>query len=258
MRINRPRRWSPAAALAIVALLSAARCGGGDGTTRTAPEDPPRVPSHYVVAVDLSSSLTPTERASHEALLRALVKELDYGDRLVLMKAHAAGIRDTSTARTVTMPVPRGRQPLQREKDELELARQTADLYVTSLFKTPPVHGTDLFATLHTAGEQARQGGAARGVLVVLSDMLQCTAEVCMERAGGVPDSAWIAARGEQQLVPPLEGVCVAVVGADASNARGVGVRDFWRRYFQAAGARFSPARYVHSASAPSILECDR
>lgn len=240
---------------AIGALLVSAACGGGARTAQA--ETPARTPTEYVVAVDLSTSLTPTERESHKALLQSLVRELDFGDRLVLLKTHAAGIRDTSTARTVAMPVARGSRPLQREKDELEVARQTADVYVASLFKSAPVNGSDLFATVHTAGEQMQGRTSARRVLVVLSDMLQCTGDVCMEGTRPLPDSAWIAARKQQQLVPLLEGVCVAVVGADDSNARGVGVRDFWRRYFQAAGASFNPERYVHSASDPSVLRCD-
>lgn len=236
--------------LVAAALMSAAKCD---------PEDPPtpRTSTQFVVAVDLSTSLTETERASHQALLRALVKDLDYGDRLVLLKAHAAGIRDTSTARTVTMPTLRGSQPLQREKDELELARQTADLYVASLFKTAPVNGTDLFATMHTAGERAREGTGARKVLVVLSDMLQCTPDVCMERPNGLPDSTWLAGQKQQGLVPALDSICVSVVGPDATTTQGVKVREFWSRYFQTAGASFSANRYVHNASTPAALRCE-
>jgi hypothetical protein len=242
---------------AIGALLLTAACGGG-ARTADAADAPPRTPTEYVVAVDLSTSLTPTERESHRALLQGLVRELDFGDRLVLLKTHAAGVRDTSTARTVSMPVARGARPLQREREELDFARQTADAYVTSLFRSSAVNGSDLFATLHTAGEQIRTGTGSRKVLVVLSDMLQCTRDVCIEGTRPLPDSAWVAARKRQGLAPSLDGVCVAVVGADDSNARGVGVRDFWRRYFQAAGAGFDDARYVHTASSPSILRCER
>lgn len=242
-----------AAAFTLAALVSTAACG----RDAEANPPPPPPPTQYVVAVDLSTSLTPTERNAHEDLVHALVRELDFGDRLVLLKTHAAGIRDTSTARAVSMPVTQGSRPLQRHRDELEFQRQIADGYVTTLFKTQPVPGTDLFATLHTAGEQIGTGTGARKVLVVLSDMLQCAGDVCMERAGGLPDSAWIAARQAEGLVSGLDDVCVAVVGADDSTAQGVRVRDFWRRYFQAAGADFDPARYVHNASGPGILRCE-
>ncbi|WP_420125416.1 hypothetical protein [Longimicrobium sp.] len=246
--------------LAILALACSVACvDKGQANPPPPPPPPPPAATEYVVAVDMSSSLTPTEREGHEKLLRALVKELSFGDRLVLLPTHAEGIRDASVPRAVSMPIPSGAQPLKREREELELARMTADGYVTTLFKTEPVTGTDLFATLHTAGEQAGQGRAGgHKVLVVLSDMLQCArgGGVCMEHEGGLPDSAWIAARQQRGLIPSLQGVCVAVVGADASKAEGVDVREFWRRYFQSAGADFSPSRYVHNASTPAALRC--
>lgn len=246
--------FKPAPALAF-ALLALAACGGGGGRAEAA--EPARTPTQYVVAVDLSTSLTPTERAHHETLLKALVADLDYGDQLVLVKAHAAGVRDTSTVRTVSMPALSGSNPLQREKDALSLQRQTAEMAVASLFKNAPTHGTDLFATLHSAGERARESDGKRKVLFVLSDMLQCAGGVCMERADGLRDSTWIAAQKQAGLVPPLDQVCVSVVGADASTSHGVQVREFWSDYFQTAGARFDTSRYMHSASSPAVLRCE-
>lgn len=250
------KAWRPALWMAMAVLTSAASCSGDDShEQKNGGMAPPQAATQFVVAVDLSTSLTQTERANHEALLRALVSDLNFGDRLVLLKAHAAGIQDTATIRALSMPVPAGAIPLQKDQGALALARQTAGLYVTSLFKTPPTNGSDLFATLHTAAERAREHPGTRSVLILLSDMLQCAGAVCMEKAP-VPDSAWIAARKERGLMPPLDKVCVSVVGADASTAHGVDVRKFWRRYFQAAGASFSDARYVHGASSPATLRC--
>jgi hypothetical protein len=246
--------FKPAPALVLV-LLALTACGGSGGSAEAAV--PARTSTQYVVAVDLSTSLTPTERAHHETLLKALAADLDYGDQLVLVKAHAAGVRDTSTVRTVSMPELRGSRPLQQEKDALGLQRQTAEMAVTSLFKNAPTHGSDLFATLHSAGERARENNGKRKVLFVLSDMLQCAGSVCMERADGLRDSAWIAVQKQEGLVPPLDQVCVSVVGADASTSHGVKVRQFWNDYFRTAGASFSPNRYMHSASSPAVLRCD-
>jgi hypothetical protein len=245
------RLLKPTLRLALAALAVAGGC--------RPPEEPPpaRTATQYVVAVDLSTSLTPTERASHTSLLHALVATLDFGDQLVLVKAHAAGVKnDTATPTIVTMPTPRGRNPLQRDKHALSLQRQTADLAVTSLFNQPTTNGSDLLATMHTASERARQNEGKRPVLLVLSDMLQCAGGVCMEQPGGMPESGWTVAQKQQGLVPSLDSVCVAVVGADASTAHGVKVREFWQSYFQAAGARFAPERYVHSASTPAVLRC--
>jgi hypothetical protein len=258
-----PRRFR-LAVLPFAVLLLGMACGPDGGETSTSEPGagggtPVRTPTQYVVAVDLSTSLTDTERGTHRALLDALVAGLDFGDRLVLIKAHQAGVKNaTSTPQTVSMPAPVEGEPLQSDLDELELQRETAAVAVTSLFKNAALNGTDLLATMHTASEQARQGGGARTVLVVLSDMLQCTpGSFCMENEGGVPDSSWIDGQKAQSLIPPLDSVCVSVVGADASTARGVKVREFWSRYFQTAGASFSPSRYVHNASAPASLRCD-
>jgi hypothetical protein len=247
--------FKPAPGLTL-ALVTLATCGGNGGSSEPAVE-PARTPTQFVVAVDLSTSLTPTERAHHETLLKALAADLDYGDQLVLVKAHAAGVRDTSTVRTVSMPELGGSRPLQREKDALGLQRQTAEMAVASLFQNAPTHGTDLFATLHSAGERARENNGKRKVLFVLSDMLQCAGGVCMERAEGLRDSAWIAAQKQAGLVPALDRVCVSVVGADASTSHGVKVREFWSDYFGTAGASFSPNRYMHTASSPAVLRCE-
>ena len=264
MRMNlvlTPRLRRPL--LPLVAIVLGGGCGGGDsqktGAGARTVEVPARAATQYVVAVDLSTSLTDTERGNHKVLLDALAAGLEFGDRLVLLKAHPAGVKsDTATPRIVTMPSLEGEHPLQSDLDELDMQREAAANAVASLFKTAPLNGTDLFATMHSAGERSRESEGKRNVLLVLSDMLQCTSgSVCMERVDELPDSSWIITQKEQGLVPSLDSVCVSVVGADASTAQGVKVREFWNAYFRAAGARFSPARYVHGASTPTALRCD-
>ncbi len=211
----------------------------------------------YVVAVDLSTSLTPAERGSQERLLEELAASLEFGDRLVLLKAHAAGVRsDTSTVQVVTMPPLAGGEPLQSDVDDREMGRGRAERSVKRLFQAEPTRGTDLLATVHTAGERARGFAAGRTVLVLLSDMLHCADRVCIEPPRPVPDSTWIAARTQAGRMPRLAGMCVVAVGADAATDHGVRVREFWRRYFHAAGADFSEDRYVYGVSDPAVLRC--
>jgi hypothetical protein len=247
---NMPSRHT----LAVLALTFTSMSCGED---RPLPPSKP-LPAQYVVAVDLSTSLTSPQRANHEALLRSLVSGLDFGDRLVLLKAHAKGVHDTSQVHTLSMPVFNGTQPLTKHKNALALTRGAADRRVRSVFQSEPVNGSDLFATLFTAGQVAMQTDSVRTVLVLLSDMLNCTPDLCIEeRRDTVPGHAWIVARKQAGLVPALDSACVAVVGANASTMHGVRVRDFWQRYFEAAGARLDSTRYVHRATSPGLLRCD-
>ncbi|HEX6909348.1 MAG TPA: hypothetical protein VF142_03085 [Longimicrobium sp.] len=250
---NRPgrslRRPSWIATFALVVL-------GTGGTCEQGAPPPPRAPIQFVVAVDMSTSLTPAERGNQQRLLKELAASLDFGDRLVLLKAHAAGVRsDTSTVHVVAMPAVKG-EPLRSQAEELEMGRGRAERAAKRMFQTEQAKGTDLLSTLYTAGERARETTGARTVLVLLSDMLHCADSICMEPPGEVPDSTWVAARTEAGRMPGLDGICIVTVGADVSTDHGVRVREFWRRYFRATGADFSESRYVHGASSAAMLRC--
>lgn len=250
--IYRTRRAVLLVALSVFTPAAACR--------RTVPEPKPRpAATQYIVAVDLSTSQDSTDRATYKALLHEFAEKLDFGDRLVLFKAHAAGLQDTSIVRPLSIARLHGSKPLPKETATRNLTRETASGRVTSLLKNGQIRGTDLLATLHTAGELAEApNDSTRTVLVLLSDMLQCAQGVCMEPPqADVPDSAWIEQRRQQDRLPSLRGMCVVVVGADEFAEEGVRVREFWRRYFAAAGANFDAKRYVHRASSAEMLTCE-
>jgi len=228
-------------------------------TCHTPPPPPPPVdpPTQFIVAVDLSTSMDSMARATHEKVLHALVDSLGFGDRLVLLTVHEKGVKSGAAMKSVAAPVLTGSKPTTGKKHALRLTRQTANLYVSTLFKGDPVVGSDILATLHTAANLAAgSASGSRTELLILSDMLHCAAPVCMDPPKAVPDSSWIEARKQQGLIRPLDHVCVSIVGADDSTLEGVRVRDFWRLYFQAAGADFSPTRYVHTAPPTGIARC--
>jgi hypothetical protein len=50
--------------------------------------------------------------------------------------------------------------------------------------------------------------------------------------------------------------VCVVVAGADVSSARGAAIRDFWEKYFEAAGTRIAADNYRNMISDPSEVGC--
>jgi hypothetical protein len=149
------------------------------------------------------------------------------------------------------MPKPEaGLDPTEDDASALEQTRRTALLRAQRLFTSAPVNGTDLFAAVHEAADRAQQSGGRHNTIVFLSDMLQCTKELCMEN-GRIPPSRWISARRNQGLIPAVGQACVI-----ASTARGVRVRQFWKDYFAAAGATLRDDRYMHLATDSSVLRC--
>lgn len=237
---------------AVYALLLA-----GCGADLAPPADAAVPARQAIVAIDLSGSLTPEELRRHHQLVGSVIDRLSFEDRLVLLAIRTEGARDDSRTWKTVMPGARNpSRPLGRERRQLEQAKAEAHDIAQALFRSPPKPGTDLFATLHAAGDFIREAGQGRPSLLILSDMLQCAGGICMERSGGVPRSGWIERQKAQGLLPSLDGVCISVVGGDASTPQGVQVREFWARYLTEAGARFAPERYRYQASDIRSLDC--
>jgi hypothetical protein len=116
---------------------------------------------------------------------------------------------------------------------------------------------TDLLAMLQRTADYAHGARGRRTTLLLVSDMLNATPELNMERAGGIPDARWVAQRKSEGRLPDLSGVCVVVAGADVASKRGAAARDFWRAYFTAAGARFQTQRYRTMIADAGEVVCD-
>ena len=70
------------------------------------------------------------------------------------------------------------------------------------------------------------------------------------------PKHARIADRQAKGLVPDLRGVCVEVVGADVTTERRSAVREFWTRYFAAAGAAMPAENYRNLVTSAREIGC--
>lgn len=223
------------------------------------PPAPPRAPEQYVVVLDLSGSITAAQRTAMQQIVTTVLRTLSFGDRLVVMHALSDGVGNARLPFVVTMPLPEfGGVPTKDDTDALDATRTAATPRVQALLAGPPAGATDLFATLHLAAQRVHEDATRRSTVVMLSDMLQCTREVCMEGSAPIPDERWVAARKEAGVIPDLRGACIAVIGADATNARGVRVKQFWKRYFAAAGAELDDRRYVHDVTTPGAILCSR
>jgi len=119
------------------------------------------------------------------------------------------------------------------------------------------IQATDIFGTLNRAADYAKASRDRGTTLLLLSDMMNETPDVRMTSAQGIPRDAWIRHLAAVKRIPQLNGVCVVVVGADVSSARGAAIREFWNKYFEAAGTRVLPDNYRNMISDPSEVACD-
>jgi hypothetical protein len=117
---------------------------------------------------------------------------------------------------------------------------------------------SDLITSLRQAGEQYDPHDSRRHALVLLSDMLHCVpGDLCLDRKdfkAAAPD--WLSRQLANGTLPRLRSVCVTVVGAEQATERDANVREFWRRYFAAAGADFSVDRYRYAVQGMPWRDC--
>jgi hypothetical protein len=249
---------NPAKILALTVMLAsttAADCGGDERRAS-------RPPRQTIVAVDLSGSQTPATLHESRAFVEQTIADLSYGDRMVLMEMGREGVavelkripgvvpdlRDTTFISSVDRAALTGKQKALRS-----LVPQVFD---TSLIGKIP--HTDIFATLYVAEQYVRGAEGRPTTIILLSDMLQSAGDIEMDGARRMPPANWIEAQQAARTIPDLRGVCIVVVGADASTAAGVAVKQFWSDYFRAAGATFQDRNYVLLSNAASGLGCDK
>lgn len=237
---------------AIVVLNACGEARGGDPATAA---DPAR---QIIVALDLSGSQTDARRTQARSTLDMVIDNLQYGDRLVLLQVHQnAAAEDGAQRWNETVPVPNG-EPTTLDRERLEAVKQAARSVGETLFARDSaglLPTTDLFSTLHIAAEYVRDAGARSTTIVLLSDMLQSAHAVEMTRA--VPPADWIEEQRAAGVLPRLDGACVSVIGADATTANGVAVREFWEKYFAAAGASLPEQNYRLISTDSSLPACN-
>ena len=203
-----------------------------------------------IVAADISPSQPQAVLQGHAELASALVTQLSFGDRLVVLQVRDKGVSAADKGRSLTAPVPRnGKKVLSSDRRKLDAFHKTAVQMTREVIdpaKSAALKNTDLLATLQIAGQYVQDKGTRRPVIVIMSDMLQTVGDINFEREPP-PGPAWIARQKASGLIPDLRGACVIVVGADITTARALEIRRFWEGYFRAAGARVEQYRLFAS-----------
>ncbi|MFL5499146.1 MAG: hypothetical protein ACJ79B_11585 [Gemmatimonadaceae bacterium] len=228
---------------------------GGDAVGGESPN-----PGHsYIVGIDISGSRTKTELEESKQLLNSLIDRLQAGDHLTLIEVYQGG-REPARQWTDSIRAPRKAGELTgSEKRRLEDFKAIARIQTSILFdsaRTKEIHATDIFGTLTRAADYAKASRNRATTLLLLSDMVNETPDVSMTSQGEIPRDAWIRGLAASRRIPQLRGVCVVVAGADVSSARGAAIRDFWNKYFEAAGTRVAPDNYRNMISDPAEIAC--
>jgi hypothetical protein len=213
----------------------------------------------YIVGIDISGSRTKSELDESKKLLNGLIDKLQAGDKLTLIEVYQGG-REPARQWSDSIRAPRKSGQLtvserRRIDDFKEIARmQTSILFDSARAKE--IQHTDIFGTLARAADYARASRNRATTLLLLSDMVNETPAVQMTSTSDIPADRWIKHLAAEKRIPQLRGVCVVVAGADVSSERGAAIRDFWDRYFAAAGTRVSSDNYRNMISDPSEISC--
>jgi len=212
----------------------------------------------YIVGIDISGSRTKTEMDESRQLLDGLIDRLEAGDHLTLIEVYQGG-RQPARQWTDSVRAPRNNGELTgSDRRRLDDFKTVARIQTSILFdstRAKEIQSTDIFGTLARAADYAQASRNRPTTLLLLSDMINETPSVNMI-SKGIPGDNWIRHLSAEKRIPQLRGVCVVVAGADVSSARGAAIRDFWDKYFAAAGTSVAPANYRNMISDPSEVTC--
>ena len=238
----------------IVFALTANGCDSAVGSESTNPGH------SYIVGIDISGSRTRSELDESKQLLNGLIEKLEPGDKLTLIEVYQGG-REPARQWSDSIRTPRNPKQLTgSDRRRLEDFRNIARMQTSILFdsvRAKQIQATDIFGTLTRAADYAKASRNRPTTLLLLSDMINETPDVRMTSMQEIPGRTWIRERVDAKRIPQLRGVCVVVAGADVSSARGAAIRDFWDKYFAAAGTVVSSDNYRNMISDPSEVNCN-
>src|SRR4051812_6608653 len=240
---------------AVTAAVFAIGCDAAVGS------ETPAAGHFYIVGIDISGSRTKSELDESRQLLDGLIDRLQAGDHLTLIEVYQGG-REPARQWTDSIRAPRKAGDVtasdrRRVDDFKAIARiQTSILFDSTRAKE--IQTTDILGTLARAADYAKASKKRPTTLLLLSDMVNETPDVTMTSRQEIPGDTWIHHLATGHRIPQLNGVCVVVAGADVSTARGAAIRDFWTKYFEAAGTRVAADNYRNMISDPSEVSCSQ
>ena len=241
--------------MTVAAGASACVLAGCGGDAHAVPA--PNKGTEYIVGIDISGSRSAMDLRESQTLLQQLVtSRMSYGDKIVFIEMY--GATEPQQFRDSIRPL-HGDNATPREKRELDDFRARAASIIPMFFDSTRKHqvlSTDVFGTLFRAADYAKAPGHDRTVLLLLSDMIQATGELNMEREAGIPGPEWAQSHAAEQRLPDLANVCVAVSGAETKTVRGARLRSFWTDYFARTGAKLRADDYRNLIADVGQVSC--
>jgi hypothetical protein len=221
--------------------------------------EPPLQGHSYIVGIDISGSRTKTDLDESRKLLDGLIDRLQPGDHLTLIEVYQGG-RQPARQWSDSIRTPKSAGELtgsdRRRADDFKAVAHIQTSILFDSVRAKEIQSTDVFGTLARAADYARASRNRPTTLLLLSDMINETPAVNMMQRGDIPSENWIRHLAAEKRIPQLRNVCVVVAGADVRSARGAAIRDFWDRYFEAAGTHVEPDNYRNMISDPSEIAC--
>lgn len=254
----------------VVLLAGVAVFASGDADTvaamdqpAAAARNPTGAPSHgggrrFLVAIDRSASLTNQQQRDVRDFMSALGQSITYGDEVMVVAIMQEGTDSIREWKGLVAHPKRPESPSASDKRALESVRRSLASVATIFTDSAgmgAVRTTDILQTLSRLSNYVRASDRRPVQLILLSDMLNYSSALKMERVDQIPDVAWVERRRGDGLLPELPGVCVAAVGAEVGTPRGVKSRSFWMEYFTAAGATLRADNYRQTLP-PEQISC--
>jgi len=237
------------------ALVAAVGCGESAGAKSV-----PAPTYQYIVGIDLSASRSVEALRDSRRLLDNLIESrIHNGDELILLEMY--GSSDTGDHQWVDSAA-RARTPgviTPVDQRKLDDFKAIAHQVVGAMFdpnRVRKIDNTDVFGTVSRAADYAKAAHDRRPTLLLLSDMENSSDEMRMERDGGIPTAKWIDVRRSANRLPEMRGMCVVVAGAGSKTQREAAIRDFWVRYFAAAGTTLDANNYRAFVPDASEVRC--
>ena len=239
--------------VALVVSLVVAGCHDAEG------REPVNQGHSYIVGIDISGSRSKSDMDESRKLLDGLIDRLEPGDHLTLIEVYQGG-RQPARQWTDSIRTPRNPGELtgsdRRRVDDFKAVARIQTSILFDSVRAKEIQSTDIFGTLARASDYAQASRNRPTTLLLLSDMINETPAVKMTDRADIPGDSWIRHLAAEKRIPQLRGVCVVVAGADVSSARGAAIREFWDKYFEAAGTHVSPDKYRNMISDPSEISC--